>query len=206
LPLLDYLTPTLYALAVVVGEKRYSRLMIVAVVCYTFCGLLFGRRMESGTWLLVLLWHFTTIRGKPIRLSRLLVGFTLVGCAFQLVEILWTGTDNVDFILMEFFTGQGVIFMIPALSWLLPGHFLHLRTGHVLVRGPLWAIGMVVVQMGTRVFAKPRCPFLSLCMFTFAFLCSTLLVVHCHFVDCLHLIFHGCKLHSEPVLLPDPSQ
>jgi hypothetical protein len=132
LPLLDYLTPTLYALAVVIGEKRYSRLMIVAVVCYTFCGLLFGRRMEAGTWLLVLLWHFTTIRGKPIRLSRLLVGLTLVGCAFQLVEILRTGTDNVDFILMEFFTSQGVIFMIPALSWLLPPPPIHTIVGSLL--------------------------------------------------------------------------
>jgi hypothetical protein len=132
LPLVDYLAPTLFALAVLIDEKRYSRLMVAAVVGYALCGILFGRRMEVGTWLLVLLWHSSSIREKPIRMGRLLLGLAFVGCAFQWIEMLRTGSSVVNFIFVQFFLSQGVIFMIPALSWQLASPPVHTILGSLL--------------------------------------------------------------------------
>jgi hypothetical protein len=106
--------------------------MVVAVIGYALCGILFGRRMEAGTWLLVALWHSSTIRGKPIRLGRLLFGFAVVGCAFQWIEMLRTESDAVHSIFADLFLSQGVIFMIPALAWQLPTPPLHTIFGSFL--------------------------------------------------------------------------
>ena len=132
LPILGYLTPTLYALAVIAGEKKYIRLMILAVVGYALCGIFFGRRMEAGTWLLVALWHQSAIRGKPIRMGRLLAGFALAAYAFQWIETLRTESDLASRMLGFFFFSQGVIFMIPALSFQLPTPPLHTALGSLL--------------------------------------------------------------------------
>jgi hypothetical protein len=132
LPLLGYLAPVLYALAVIIDEKRYSRLMVVAVTGFALCGVLFGRRMEAGTWLLVMLWHYSTIRGKPIRMGRLLIGFVVVVCAFQWIEMLRTEYDAASSLFVEFFVSQGVIFMIPALSWQLSPPPVHTILGSLL--------------------------------------------------------------------------
>jgi hypothetical protein len=132
LPLLGYLCPALFALAVILDQKKYSRLMVVAVTCYALCGILFGRRMEVGTWLLVALWHTSAIRGKPIRLGRLLIGFAAAGFAFQWIEMMRTDSDAIETIFLAFFTSQGVIFMIPALSWQLPVPPLHTILGSLL--------------------------------------------------------------------------
>jgi len=132
LPILGYLIPTLYALAVIVGEKKYTRLMIAAVIGYALCGIYFGRRMEAGTWLLVALWHSSAIREKTIRTGRLLAGFAAAACGFQWVEVLRTQSDLADQILFLFFSSQGVIFMIPALLFQLPVPPLHTTIGSLL--------------------------------------------------------------------------
>ena len=132
LPILGYLTPTLYALAVIVGEKKYTRLMIVAVVGYALCGIYFGRRMEAGTWLLVALWHSSAIREKTIRTGPLLAGFAAAAVGFQWVEVLRTQSDLADQILFLFFSSQVVLFMIPALSFQLPVPPLHTTIGSLL--------------------------------------------------------------------------
>ncbi len=132
LPLLGYLCPALYALAVIIDEKKYTRLMVAAVVCYAFCGILFGRRMEVGTWLLVALWHQSAVRGKPIRMGRLFLGFMVAGAAFQWIEMMRSESDAMNLVLLAFFTSQGVIFMIPALAWQLAPPPLHTVLGSLL--------------------------------------------------------------------------
>jgi hypothetical protein len=132
LPIIDYLSPTLFALAVLINEKRYSRLMLVAIVGYAFCGVLFGRRMEVGTWLLIALWHSSAIKGKPLRLGRLLASFFVAGYAFQWIEMLRTENDAVSSLFGMFFFSQGVIFMIPALSWQLSPPPVHTILGSFL--------------------------------------------------------------------------
>jgi hypothetical protein len=132
LPLLDYLVPMLFALSVIIGEKRYRRLMVAAVIVYAFCGILFGRRMEVGTWLLVMLWYYSTIRRKPVRIGRLLLGFAVACYAFQSIEMLRTGSSVTIAILAGFFVSQGIIFMIPALSWQLSSPPVHTILGSLL--------------------------------------------------------------------------
>jgi hypothetical protein len=136
LPILIYLAPALYALAVLIGEKRYTRLMVFAVMSYAFCGILFGRRIDVGTWLLVALWHFSTIRSKPIRMGYLLAGFALIGYTFQWIQIIrdpaQRGNVAQNSMLVDFFISQGITFMVPALAWQLPTPPLHTILGSLL--------------------------------------------------------------------------
>ena len=132
LPILGYLIPALYAFAVIIGDKKYSRAMIAAVLGYVLCGIFFGRRMELGTWILVALWHATTIKGKTIRAGRLIAGFALTAYGFQWVETLRSQSDLANQMLLFFFSSQGVIFMIPALSFELPSPPLHTVLGSLL--------------------------------------------------------------------------
>jgi hypothetical protein len=101
-----------------------------------FCGVLFGRRIDVGTWLLVALWHFSTIRQKPIRMGRLLVGFAVVGCAFQWIQILrdpaQSGNVSENPMLVSFFVSQGITFMVPALAWQLSPPPVHTILGSLL--------------------------------------------------------------------------
>jgi hypothetical protein len=106
--------------------------MVAAVIVYAFCGILFGRRMEVGTWLLVMLWYYSTIRRKPVRIGRLLLGFAVACYAFQSIEMLRTGSSVTIAILAGFFVSQGIIFMIPALSWQLSSPPVHTILGSLL--------------------------------------------------------------------------
>ena len=89
--------------------------MIVAVVGYALCGIYFGRRMRRapGFWSRL---AFQAIREKTIRTGPLLAGFAAAAVGFQWVEVLRTQSDLADQILFLFFSSQGVIFIIPALS------------------------------------------------------------------------------------------
>jgi hypothetical protein len=67
-----------------------------------------------------------------MRLGRLFIGFAVACFAFQWIEMTRTETDAIDMILLAFFTSQGVIFMIPALSWQLPSPPVHTILGSLL--------------------------------------------------------------------------
>jgi O-antigen polysaccharide polymerase Wzy len=136
--LLDFLCPLLYSLSVLINEKRYSRMMLVAVLGYALTGIVVGQRMEAGAWLFVMLWHFSTVRRKPLRIVPLALALTLAATLFQIINVLRGGYAAERFILIEYFVGQGITFLLPALSWTLPPPPMHSILGSLLPLGGLY--------------------------------------------------------------------
>jgi O-antigen polysaccharide polymerase Wzy len=136
--LLDFLCPLLYALSVLISEMRCSRMMLVAVLGYVFIGIAVGQRMEAGTWLFVMLWHFSTIRRKRLGILPLALTLALAATIFQVINILRGGYAADRFILIEYFVGQGITFLLPALSWTLPSPPVHSVLGSLLPLGGLY--------------------------------------------------------------------
>lgn len=136
--LIDFLAPLLYALSVIIGEKRYSRMMLVAVVGYVLTGALVGRRMEAGSWFLVALWHFSAIRRKPIGMGRLLVILAIAACVLESMELLRGGDVGDNTLLVQFFISQGITVMLPGLSWQLSFPPIHTILGSILPMGALF--------------------------------------------------------------------
>lgn len=138
--LLDFLCPLLYALSVLISEKRYSRMMLAAVFTYALTGLAVGHRLEAGTWLFVMLWHFSTIRRKPLKLASLTPALALAAIAFQSIDTLRGGEATDKFILVQYFIGQGITFLLPALSWTLPSPPVHSILGSLFPLGGLYHV------------------------------------------------------------------
>jgi O-antigen polysaccharide polymerase Wzy len=138
--LLDFLCPLLYALSVLISEKRYSRLMLTAVLSYALTGLAVGHRLEAGTWFFVMLWHFSTIRRKPLKLASLTLVLVLAAIAFQTIDTLRGGDATDKFILIQYFIGQGITFLLPALSWTLPSPPVHSILGSLFPLGGLYHV------------------------------------------------------------------
>jgi hypothetical protein len=136
--LLDFLCPLLYSLSVLLSEKRYVRIMLVIVLGYTFAGIVVGQRMEAGTWLFVALWHFSTVRRRPMRILPLILALTFAATAFQIINMLRGGFAANRFILIEYFVGQGITFLLPALSWTLASPPVHTILGSFLPLGALY--------------------------------------------------------------------
>jgi hypothetical protein len=136
----ELLCPLLYALSVIICEKRYSRMMLVAILAYVVTGALVGQRMQAGLWLLVVLWHFATIRRKPIGVLRLLIGLAIVGCALESIELLREGTVAAQPLLLQLFISQGITFMLPGLSWQLLSPPMHTILGSFLPMGAFYSL------------------------------------------------------------------
>jgi len=136
--LIDFLAPLLYALSVIISEKRYTRIMLATIGVYVLTGALVGRRMEAGSWFLVALWHFSTIRRKPIGMARLLVVLATAGCVLESMELLRGGDDVNNILLVQFFISQGITVMLPGLSWQLPFPPVHTILGSLLPMGALF--------------------------------------------------------------------
>jgi hypothetical protein len=136
--LLDFLCPLLYALSVLIRDKRYSRMMLVAVVSYVLTGISVGHRMEVGTWLFVMFWHFSRVRKKPLKLALLALALALAASAFQTIDTLRGGETTGKFILIQYFLSQGITFMLPALSWTLPSPPVHSILGSLLPLGGIY--------------------------------------------------------------------
>ena len=138
--LIDFLAPLLFALAVLIGEKRYSRLMIAVITVYILTGGLAGRRMEAGSWLLVALWHISTIQRKRVHLGWLLPGLAATVLLFQWMEMLRGGNGPENPLIVQFFLNQGLTFLLPALSWQLPFPPMHSIIGSILPMGAFYSI------------------------------------------------------------------
>ena len=136
--LLDFLSPLLYSLSVLISEKRYSRLMLAAILGCALTGILMRQRMEAGIWLFVALWHISTVRRRPLRIVPLALALTVAASAFQVINVLRGGYASDRFILIEYFVGQGITFLLPALSWTLPSPPVHSILGSILPLGALY--------------------------------------------------------------------
>jgi O-antigen polysaccharide polymerase Wzy len=136
--LIDFLCPLLYSLSVLINEKRYSRMMLVAVLGYVFTGILVGQRMQAGCWLFVMLWHFSTIRRKSLGIAPLLLGLVLTATLFQVIDTLRGGATTGRFILAQYFVAQGITFLLPALSWTVPSPPVHTVLGALFPTGGLY--------------------------------------------------------------------
>ena len=218
LPLIGYLSPTLFALAVIIGEKRYSRLMVVAVMAYALCGVVFGKRMEVGTWLLIVLWHFSTVRCKPIRIGRLLVGFAVVGYAFQWIQMVRDGAQSGSVadhpVIVDFLISQGITFMIPALSWQLSPPPLHTIIGSLLsMRHVYRALGIGSIETANMVdyITAQSSPALfeagngldSSAFLDIFYICGRVIVFYaaaCGFLGCLLRKWEEKAFHSNAAL------
>lgn len=137
--LLAILCPLLYSLSVLIREKPYSRMMLTAVIGYVLVGIMVGRRMEAGSWLLVMLWHFTAIRRKPLGIGRLILFLAITGCAFESIDLLRGGVSE-HALLIQFFLNQGLTFLLPALSWQLPPPAMHTIFGSILPLGGIYHV------------------------------------------------------------------
>ncbi len=140
--LTDILTPLLYALAVIIDEKRFTRMMVAVIVLGALICTLLGQRMAFGTWLLVALWHYSTILHKPIRMGRLFVALAAVSCVFQWIQTIRAGDliagSSGNPLLLQFLISQGITFMVPALLWQLSPPPLHSILGSILPMGSLY--------------------------------------------------------------------
>ncbi len=139
LTLFRFLIPLLFGLAVVIDENCYSRLMFFTILLYVllFAGL--GQRKEAGTWLFVALWHFTYIQRKHLSTMKLIL-VLILGCfSFAMIEVLRSSIGSNGPLLHQFFIGEGIIFMIPALAWQLPTPPLHTIFGTLLPLGAVYS-------------------------------------------------------------------
>lgn len=136
----DYLCPLVYALAVLIRKRTQRRVMIACLICYAATGLLAGRRMDAGSWLLVALWHYSVIEGKRLGIGRIAV--ILCGCAFafQTIDFMRGGDRGSGFLLLQFFIGQGITFLLPALSWQIPAPSLHTVVGSLVPMGGVYHV------------------------------------------------------------------
>lgn len=137
---IEFLVPLLFALAVIINEKSHNRMMFVAVVSYVLVGAVVGQRKEIGSWLLVALWYLSTVRRNRISFARLFTCLIVTVLLFQWIEMLREGGEySPDHsLLIQFFVGQGIIFMLPALSWQLPPPPVHSIVGSILPMGALF--------------------------------------------------------------------
>ncbi|HTW80092.1 MAG TPA: O-antigen polysaccharide polymerase Wzy [Terracidiphilus sp.] len=140
LRLVDFLEPLLFALAVLIDDKRYTRLMAATIIGYILTGALAGRRMEAGTWLLVAVWYLSAIQRKRIRLVWLVGGLAATALLFQSMEMLRGGDGTDNPILVQFFLNQGITFLLPALSWQLPAPPIHSIIGSILPMGAFYSL------------------------------------------------------------------
>ncbi len=134
LRLVDYFVPLLFGLAVVLGERVYTRITAMSIAAYILVGVLVGQRVAAGAWILVGLWYGSTIMHRKLSRLTLLACACAVGAAFQLIELWREGrgiTGGMGLVVI-FLLSQGTTFMLPALAWQIPPPPLHTVVATVL--------------------------------------------------------------------------
>jgi len=136
---LDFLLPTLFGLAVLLGESRYVRLVAVAVTAYAVTGLVVGQRAAVGQWILVAVWYLSVIRRKRVRKWLLVSAGAVLIVLFQFVAG-WRYGDDSSTNLAQFMADQGITFMLPSSLSELPSPPFHTILGSVIPLGAVYSV------------------------------------------------------------------
>lgn len=134
----DFLVPGLFAIGVLISDRRKMRLVALVATAYVLAGVVVGERAAAGQWILIWIWYSSTIVGKRINRWLLITFGAAVIVAFQLIVIWREGQDS-SITLVQFLVDQGITFLLPEISQWIPPPPIHTIISSLVPLGAIYS-------------------------------------------------------------------